>query len=328
MANGAVVTSEPCLAVRAAQMRRTIEENGVMAVPLLVHGRPIGAILIEATSSPRLWTEPDVERAELIAQNVAVGIANARLYDEVRRHAAQLEHAQQELVKRERLAALGQLGATLAHEVRNPLAVIFNSLGTLGKMLPADGDAPVLLAILREEAGRLERLVRELLDFARPAAPSFELESIASVVKDAVEAAKQEIGSSGATVMIDSADDLPCLRLDRSMLRRAVLNLVVNGAQAAGPSGTVRVRASVAQCRGHLHARVDVHDSGGGIPASVAPHVFEPFFTTKATGTGLGLAIVKGIVESHRGEVLIESCETRGTTVSMLLPIDAPAAPR
>jgi signal transduction histidine kinase len=106
------------------------------------------------------------------------------------------------------------------------------------------------------------------------------------------------------------------------MIRRAVLNLVVNGAHAAGPEGRVDVRASVGARGQRRVARIDVVDSGPGIPLEIQSRVFEPFFTTKATGTGLGLAVVKSIVESHGGELDLRSSKGAGTTVSMFLPIE------
>ncbi len=296
-------------------------EMSVLALPLLVQDEPIGAVVIDDSRAARSWTLIEIERAELLAQSVALAVANSRLYEEVRRHSSELERAQQELVKRERLAALGQLAATLAHEVRNPLGVMFNSLGTLGKLLPPSGDAQTLLAIMSEEAVRLERLVRELLDFARPLAPSLELESLGNVIEGAVAAAAREVGASSTALATDIPADMPLVRLDASMIRRAIVNLVVNGVQAAGPSGRVRVTASLERRSGRRFARIDVSDTGPGIAPELASRIFEPFFTTKATGTGLGLAVVKSIVDSHGGEIVVDP-RAGATTLSLYVPAD------
>jgi signal transduction histidine kinase len=332
---------------RSNEVRRVLieryGEKSLLAIPILIQDRALGAIIIDDTRRPRVWTRTEIDRAELIAQNVSTGVANMRLYDEVRRRSVELELAQAELVKRERLAALGQLAAIMAHEVRNPLGVLFNSIGTLRKVLPPQGDAVTLLAIMSEEAQRLERLVRELLDFARPLAPSLEPESLKTVIEGAVDAASRELGSAAATLSVDVSADLPPVRCDASMIRRAIVNLVVNGAQAAGAEGRVVVRAGLESRGGRRFARVDVVDDGPGIADELATRIFEPFFTTKATGTGLGLAVVKSIVESHGGEIDHASggcgrvaakaaALARGTTMRMLLPVDrdgrsaAPAA--
>jgi signal transduction histidine kinase len=341
-----VDTSGPSIAARAVQTRKPavmedvatstqhardlaahFAEKSAIALPLLVQGRAVGAIVMDDVRKVRVWTPLDIDRAELVAQHVATGIANARLYEEVRSRSEELERAQQQLVKRERLAALGELAAVMAHEVRNPLGVLFNSLGTLGKVLPPGGDARTLLDIMREEAERLERLVKELLDFARPLAPSFEQESVRAVIAGAVDAARRALApgdDTGPTIGMDVAGDVPTVRLDASMIRRALVNLVVNGYQAAGPSGRVTVRAR----RSGSFVEIDVLDTGPGIPPELTARVFEPFFTTKATGTGLGLAVVKSIVDSHGGEIDLRSRPGSGTTVTVVLPIDREASER
>jgi signal transduction histidine kinase len=299
-------------------------EKSLVALPLLLRDEAIGAVVFDDTRRVRTWAPVEIQRAELIAQTVAVGVANARLYEEVRRRSRELERAQAELVKRERLAALGQLAAIMAHEVRNPLGVLFNSLGTLGKLIPHEGDAAQLLAIMGEESTRLERLVRELLDFAKPLAPSFETEPLEPLLLGAVDAATRQLGEAVVPrigVVVDA--DVPHLALDASMMRRAVVNLVVNAVHAAGPAGRVDIRASLvlrAGARTRL-VQILVADSGPGIAAEIVPRVFEPFFTTKATGTGLGLAVVKSIIESHGGEIGLESPVGSGTTMSILLPL-------
>lgn len=324
-----VATKQPVVvedATRSTDVRRELVsrygEKSLLALPLMLRDEAIGAVVIDDTRRVRAWSPAEIQRAELIAQTVAVGVANARLYDEVRRHSAQLQRAQAELVKRERLAALGQLAAVMAHEVRNPLAVLFNSIATLGKTMSQEGDAGKLLAIMSEEAARLERLVRELLDFAKPLAPSLESEPLHAVLSGAVDAASRELGPSVSQIVVEVAKDLPPARLDASMIRRAVVNLVVNGAHAAGPRGRVDVHATLDTRGSRRFARIDVADNGPGIPVDVAPRVFDPFFTTKATGTGLGLAVVKSIVESHGGEIDLHSTPNAGTTMTMLLPLD------
>jgi signal transduction histidine kinase len=324
----AVATKLPVIvedAIGSADVQSTLVsrygEKSLVALPLMLRDEAIGAVVFDDTRRVRSWAAAEIQRAELIAQTVAVGVANARLYDEVRRRSLELERAQAELLKRERLAALGQLAAVMAHEVRNPLGVLFNSIGTLGKLIPTGGDAAQLLGIMGEEATRLERLVRELLDFAKPLAPSFDAESLQALLVGAVDAATRELGPAAVPpIDVVVATDMPQVWLDASMMRRAVVNLVVNAVHAAGPAGAVEVRASLAMRGPRRVVHLTVTDSGPGIPADVAPRVFEPFFTTKATGTGLGLAVVKSIVDSHGGEIGLESPSRGGTTLSIILP--------
>ncbi len=299
----------------------TYSDRSMLALPLLEQGLPVGAVVIDDTRASRQWSRSEIARAELIAGSIAAGIANARLFSEVRARSVELERAQRELIKRERLAALGELAAIMAHEVRNPLAVLFNSLGSLSKLVPAEGDTAMLLSIMGEETRRLERLVRELLDFSRPRAPSFDTESVDAIIRSAALAASREIASERPGICIELAPDVPAVRVDASMIRRALVNLLVNALQATGEGGDVTVHASLVKRDGRPYVRIAVVDTGPGIPPAIAPRVFEPFFTTKATGTGLGLSVVKGIAESHGGDVELASSED-GTTVALLLPIE------
>jgi signal transduction histidine kinase len=325
----AVATKQPVIvedATTSSEVNRTLVskygEKSLVALPLMLRDEAIGVVVFDDTRRARTWEAAEIQRAELIAQTVAVGVANARLYHEVRRRSSELELAQAELLKRERLAALGQLAAVMAHEVRNPLGVLFNSLGTLGKLVPTGGDAAQLLAIMREEATRLERLVRELLDFAKPLAPSFDAEPLHTLLHGAVDAATRELGPTVVPpIDVVVNVDMPPVWLDASMMRRAVVNLVVNAVHAAGPEGRAEVRATLVTRGSRRLVHLTVTDSGPGIPPEVVPRVFEPFFTTKATGTGLGLAVVKSIIDCHNGEIGLEPAEGGGTTVSVFLPL-------
>ena len=302
-------------------------EKSLLALPLMVRDQAIGVVVIDETRAMRSWTRSEIERAEVVAHQIAVAVANARLFDDLKQSYGELARAQEELVKRERLAALGELAAIMAHEVRNPLGVIFNSLGTLGRILRPTADAAMLLTIVREEADRLNHLVGDLLDFAKPKTPATTPESLQSVIEGAVEAATSEPTSSDIRVCTEVAPDLPPVDIDARMMRRALVNLVLNGLQAMSHGGVLTVRASTERRGDRSLARVDVIDEGPGIAPEVVPYMFQPFFTTKASGTGLGLAVVKSIVDAHRGELSVDSRLGHGTTFTVRLPIEKAATP-
>ncbi|MBI2897114.1 MAG: GAF domain-containing protein [Deltaproteobacteria bacterium] len=297
--------------------------RSVMTVPLEARDEPIGCIVVDDERS-RSWTASEMERATLIANQVGVAVVNARLYDDLRRSYGELARAQEELVKRERLAALGELAAVVAHEVRNPVAVVFNALSSLRKILRPTGDAAMLLGIVGEEADRLNRIVGDLLDFARPSDPAIETEPLEAVISEAVDAAVTDSSVAERAVEIrkDVAPDLPQVRIDARMVRQALLNVLLNGLQAMPKGGTLTVRASAEEAQGRRFARVDVIDTGSGMSPDVAAKIFLPFFTTKASGTGLGLAVVKRIMEAHAGDVSVQSQPGAGTRVSLRLPVD------
>ena len=305
----------------ASPMAARFGEQSVLALPLLVRDEPIGCVVVDDTRAPRDWSAPEIERAALIAHQLAVAVANARLYDDLKRSYGELARTQEELVKRERLAALGELSAVVAHEVRNPLGVIFNSLGSMRKLLRPTGDGAMLLDIVEEEADRLDRIVRDLLDFARPNEPNLEAERLDELLADTLQAAQGDRVPAGVEVELELAPDLPPLRIDARMIRQVLLNLVLNGMQAMPRGGTLRIRAAREPGDGKL-LRIEVIDQGTGVPQELAPRIFQPFFTTKAAGTGLGLAVVKRFVDAHGGSIHFHSRQGEGTTFTLRLPVD------
>jgi len=239
-------------------------------------------------------------------------VADARALE---RSSAELQAAQKELVRRERLAALGELSAVVAHEVRNPVTVIFNAVSSLRKQAVST-EASTLLDIVDEEAQRLKHVVGELLEFARPPHLSVETVKTRPLVDGAVEAAIAGFGG-GDLVEVDAETELPELAGDEQLLRQALINLITNALQAAGRKDRVHVRA---RADGKTIAFA-VSDDGDGITPAVAERLFTPFFTTRASGTGLGLAIVKRIAEAHGGEIEWAPRAERGVTFTLRVPL-------
>ncbi len=303
----------------ADEVRLASGARAYLGLPLVVRDQVIGTAVIVETRGPRLFTPAEVERAAAIANQLAVAADNARLYEDLRRSYADLARAQQQLIEGERLAALGELSAVVAHEVRNPLGVIFNSIGSLRRLVRPAGDAKMLFDIVEEEADRLNRIVGDLLDFARPSTPQVLPELLDRVAEDAVGAA---IAQHGGRVELarDFDPDLPPVAMDARLVRQAVLNVAVNAVQAMPRGGRITLRTR----REPTAARVEIEDSGPGIPDEVRERIFEPFFTTKASGTGLGLAVVRRIVEGHGGEVTVWSAPGAGTIFVLRFPLGGP----
>lgn len=273
-----------------------------------------------------LWFDPERRPPDeyLAALERLVGVLHTvlthrRLAQDLRRSYEELARTQLALVERERLAAIGELAAVVAHEVRNPLAVIFNCIGTLEKGGAAASDTKSLLSILSEEANRLNQIVSELLDFARPGEVMLLNESLEEIVTGAVGAVRAA-QSTPAEIDLEFARPRRPQMLDARLIRRAVINLVTNAVQAMPNGGRVVVRVIDEMLGDTLGARLEVIDEGPGIPKPIQARVFEPFFTTKASGTGLGLSIVKHVAEVHNGDVTVRSNEGGGTTFTMLLP--------
>lgn len=260
--------------------------------------------------------------ARRVAEVFQSAIVHRSLYLDLQRSYHELERAQEALVVRERLAALGEMAAAVAHEVRNPLGAIFNSLATLKKVVPEEPDsAGRLLSIVEEEASRLNRIVTDLLDFAKPGGVRLHESSVGEVISATIEAAHAaRIVPSDVMLEVQIDDDLPTVGLDGRLMRQALLNLVANAVQMTPGPGRVVVHAFARDGDGPQLC-ISVIDEGPGIEAEARDHIFEPFFTTKSSGTGLGLAIVKRIVEAHRGRVEATSHPARGAVFTVVLPV-------
>ncbi len=306
-----------------AELSRRFDEKAIMGLPLTSREELIGVVLVDDTQKPRVFGPALIELAEATCGQLALSIANARLYESLWASYAELAAARAEMVKHERLAALGELAAIIAHEVRNPLGVIFNAVASLRRMLKPEGDAAMLLDMLAEESDGLNRMVSDLLDYARPREPILQPEDLGRVIHEALETARAQADGEAppVTFQVEVEPSLQAVPMDRRLIRQALVNVLVNAMHAMPRGGGVKVRARREPYSGREHARIDIADQGMGIPAELLHRVFEPFFTTKAQGTGLGLAVVKRILEEHRGEVAVESSSDRGTTFTLRFPL-------
>ncbi|MBZ4420779.1 GAF domain-containing protein [Myxococcus sp. RHST-1-4] len=305
------------------ELRRAADGRAFLVLPLVVRERAVGVIMAVETRRPRRFTPAEVERASAIANQLALAREGARLVEDLKASYVELARTQAQLVRRERLAALGELSAVVAHEVRNPLGAIFNSVASIRRIIGPESPAIQLVDIVGEEADRLNRIVADLLTFARPPAPHPYAVPLAPLVEDAVRGALTEAAGK-VRVELDLSDDVPPVTVDERMMRQAFLNLAINAVQAMPQGGLLS--ASVRRAPGSPEVEVRFSDSGPGISPEVSARIFEPFFTTKAKGTGLGLAVVKRIIESHQGRVTLDSQPGQGTTFRLYLPLDASAA--
>lgn len=240
---------------------------------------------------------------------------------ELRRSYNELRDAQEQLLRREQLATMGELSAVIAHEVRNPLAIIKNAVSGLHRPTLRETDRQVLLKILDEEADRLNRLVGDLLAYARPVTPQRQTVHIEDLVRGAVELARAAQQREHQLTFDIALSDSHTIEGDPDLLRQALVNVAENAIQAMPDGGTLTVRTQDAKLDATPAVAIAIRDTGEGMDTLVRSKATDPFFTTRPTGTGLGLAIVHRLVHSHGGKVQIESTYGSGTTVTIILPL-------
>jgi signal transduction histidine kinase len=228
------------------------------------------------------------------------------------RTAAEVRRLQAEAIERERLSALGEAAAVVAHEVRNPLGTMSNTIELLRKeQLTPEGRE--MLGIQRAELLRLDRLVRDLLSFSKPLTPSFTAVDMSDLVRGAVRSLKADAEGAGVALAI-RGDGAQLVRGDPDSILIAIVNVLRNAIESSPAGSTVRVGLTASG--GELSVTVD--DEGDGVPAGVTTQIFKPFFTTRATGSGLGLAILDRIMKAHGGRVHVHNLPTRGARFELV----------
>jgi signal transduction histidine kinase len=233
------------------------------------------------------------------------------------------------LIQSEKMSAIGEVSAKLAHEILNPLTGIKAAVQLVARsQLQHPDDSPTAKALsdtaqlVSQEIARVEQLIRRMLTYARPLAPRLALCSVDSLLSMSIEASRQACAQ--AEVRIDQREppSLPRVMVDRALLVQALSNLLVNAAQASPPGGTVVLEPSIRPYEGKPMLALRVLDEGHGIADSVAPHLFQPFFTTKPRGNGLGLALSQNIAREHGGIILAQNRSgQRGAEFTLLLPL-------
>jgi signal transduction histidine kinase len=242
--------------------------------------------------------------------------------EELRHSHAELRQIQDELSSKRQLAVVGELAAAIAHEVRNPLAVIVNAVAGLRRASLRAEDKTTLLDIVEEEAGRLNRLVGDLLRFARPFSISRQPVSLSEMANRFNDAERED---RGVLVRVDGASNADTVWVDPNLFKLVFDNLISNARQAMRDGGTVDVRIREDLASAEPSVRIEIEDKGHGMAADVRRRALDPFYTTRPSGTGLGLPIVQRIVEAHGGWLGIESAEGVGTTVTLHFPVKRPA---
>ena len=267
----------------------------------------------EVTATARDGTKRDL----LIS---ARPIKNTERFILVQRDITEFKNLEQKFYQSQKLAAVGQLSAGIAHEVRNPLSSIKMSLHILEKRLNPTGNDQKRFKIAQKEVEHLEKLVSDILIFARPADPDRKPVRINPFLEQSLSMAEKHIIEKNVRIETRFADDLPEVEIDQAMMSQVLLNLYLNAIDAMEPGGSLALGTSMSRESGHM-VSVTIEDNGCGISPEDLAHIFNPFFTKKKYGTGLGLTQVKKIIDQHKGTIEVKSQVGKGTTVIVGLPV-------
>jgi signal transduction histidine kinase len=299
-------------------LREVVEREGFVSflgLPLLREEKLLGVLCI-FTRARHHFSDDEVGLLASLAQQAAIAIDNARLYQDLRRSHHELVSAQAELVRQTRMAAMGEIAAAVAHEARNPLGALSNCVQLLRGNPDITGEDAELLTIMQSESKRLNDIITDFLAFGRPRAPEFAPVDLHELI-DATWTLLQRDDRCPASVAFERRFDgtLTTVKADRNQLGQVFWNLLLNAVQAMRQGGTLTVETR------QLGREVEVlvRDTGPGVPPAVLARLFEPFVTTKAGGTGLGLAIVRRIVEDHGGRIGVKAPDDGGTCVVLSL---------
>lgn len=303
--------------------------HSLVVIPLFTKERVLGAIAADHTEPGRRLTKETLDSVMTFAQQAGLAIQNASMYQELKNFSRQMEEKIQkttadlrkteaQLIRSEKLAALGQLAAGIAHEIRNPLTSINILIHSLRERLPSENSQQEDLKVIEEEIHRMNEIVDQFLRFAKPAPPFFEKTDVLSIVEETLQLLRLQAEKQRIAVEREF-QTLPMILIDPEQMKQAMLNLLLNAIQAMPEGGLLTLKGRNSEDGQWIH--LSIQDSGMGISGEDIDKLFDPFFSTKEGGVGLGLSITHRIIDQHHGKIEVESSPGMGTLFTVWLPI-------
>jgi len=306
------------------------------AVPLRARDRVKGVVTADNLLTNRLISPDKLRSLVTFANHVGLAIENAEMYDRLKDFNRELEKeiavktktllkAQDELIRRERLAALGELSAGIAHEIRNPLTSIKILINSLVSELPERLRKSEDVAVINGEIERLNSIITQFLEYARPAEPVFEQVNVKEVISQTISLVSARVKARKVEMSLHLPDHDVAVHGDPRQLKQVFLNIILNAVQSMDGGGTltVELRHSPGGGKNLDTASIIMKDTGAGIAPENLKKLFTPFFSTKKDGVGLGLSIAQSIVLKHNGTIGVESEPGKGTAFTIQLPVRA-----
>jgi two-component system sensor histidine kinase HydH len=318
----------PDASARSPASRSVADRLGTRAfatAPMIADGRVLGVILVDNLFNNRPITEDDLRLLGTFANQAALAINNAQLYNRLEKANMEVKTMYGRIRQSERLATLGEMAATVAHEVRNPLVSMGGFTRRLERRMDKDDPNRRYTGIIIKETARLERFLDEILAFSRELAPTFSEVDLNRLITDLADFYAEELKSKKIVLELNLADDTPSIQADPEQISQIFMNFFNNSIEALPGGGTIAVTTASPAGDGYVH--LTFRDTGGGIPESVIPDIFKPFFTTKSKGTGLGLPLAHKMIKNHRGTVEIDNRPGESITFLVKLPVRQAVSP-
>ncbi|MDR2367743.1 MAG: hypothetical protein LBF58_06495 [Deltaproteobacteria bacterium] len=275
------------------------------AVPMLAKGRDVGVIAVDRSLSGERLTGESLRDLTMLANQAGLAIENTQLYDDIKQANVTLSQVRSRLIEAEKLAAQGEMGTQLAHEIRNPLVSIGGFTQRLIKKMSPEDPLRRYPVVILEEVERLNKVLNNVLDFSRDEMGLVKECSLTQLANEALTSLKHELSRMKNEVFTDFEEDLPMISADDRQVLHVFLNIIYNASQAMAPQGggKIYIKLFKAKDADNQYVACQITDTGPGIPDEILPNVFSPFYTTKTQGTGLGLSIVSKIVERYNGQI-------------------------
>jgi two-component system, NtrC family, sensor histidine kinase HydH len=289
-------------------------------VPLIVKDRATGVVLVDNEPSARPLEDEPIHVLQMLATEAALVLENAHLYSTIEANNRELLLMRERMLESDRLAALSSLASGMAHEIRNPLVSIGGFARRIAKLVEPNSPLRGYVEVIQEEVTRLEKLLREILDFTGENLSYYGDHELGKLIDDTLILVQRDLEASKITVAKDLAP-LPRLHCDDRQMKQVIYNLFQNAIQAMPNGGTLAIRTYSVEKPDGLYEALAVTDTGGGIPMEVLHNIFNPFFSTKDYGTGLGLAIAQRIVSRHYGHIEVNNEIGKGVTFIVTLPV-------
>jgi two-component system sensor histidine kinase HydH len=295
--------------------------RSMICVPLIAKDEPIGALQVINKKSKKPFTQADFQLLTGMAQQIAVAMENAKLYQRLEEDFAlttqELKITQNKLIRSERLMAMGHLVQGVAHEIRNPIMTIGGFAQRLKKELKEDHGLEKYVDAILEEAIRLEKLVKQVREFMNVQSASLTMDKIPPVVDEVIKIFKPLAKTQKVKIVKEIDGDTPLIKMDSAQMVTALSNVVENALESMSGGGTLTLGVN----RQNNNVLITVRDTGCGIPAEQLDAIYDPFVTSKTRGAGLGLTMVHQIIMNHQGEIKISSQLENGTIVILRLPV-------